>query len=114
MVIFALARSGRISNAAAAVGAYIGAAYWFTSSTSFANPAITIGRMFSNTFAGIAPSSMPAFIAAQIIGGGLGYGAIKLLYPAITPADAARVVIPHPPTSDPRAASGRRSAEDTS
>lgn len=96
MVIFALARTGRTDSAPAAVGAYIGAAYWFTSSTSFANPAITIGRMFSNTFAGIAPSSMPVFVAAQIIGGGLAYAAIRLLYPAITPADAARVVVPHP------------------
>ena len=69
LVIFALARSGRARSAPAAVGAYIGAAYWFTSSTSFANPAITIGRMFSDTFAGIAPSSVPSFIAAQILGG---------------------------------------------
>ncbi len=63
LVIFALARSGRSAPAPAAVGAYIGAAYFFTSSTSFANPAITVGRMFSNTFAGIAPSSVPSFIA---------------------------------------------------
>jgi arsenate reductase len=76
------------------VGAYIGAAYWFTSSTSFANPAITIGRMFSDTFAGIAPSSVPPFIAAQIIGGVLAAGVIKVLYPAITPADAADIVVP--------------------
>src|SRR5215472_5972149 len=66
LVIYALARSGRARTAPAAVGAYIGAAYWFTSSTSFANPAITIGRMFSDTFAGIAPSSVPSFIGAQI------------------------------------------------
>src|SRR5579875_2810128 len=66
LVIFSLARSGRSAAAPAAVGAYIGAAYWFTSSTSFANPAITVGRMFSDTFAGIAPSSAPAFIAAQV------------------------------------------------
>jgi arsenate reductase len=76
------------------VGAYIGAAYWFTSSTSFANPAITIGRMFSDTFAGIAPSSVPPFIAAQIIGGVLAAGVIKVLYPAITSADAADIVVP--------------------
>ena len=69
LVIFALARSGRARSAPAAVGAYIGAAYWFTSSTSFANPAITIGRMFSDTFAGIAPASVLSFIGAQIIGG---------------------------------------------
>src|ERR1039458_4176596 len=69
LVIFALARSGRSRAAPAAVGAYIGAAYFFTSSTSFANPAIVVGRMFSDTFAGIAPSSVPSFIAAEIIGG---------------------------------------------
>jgi glycerol uptake facilitator-like aquaporin len=95
LVIFALARSGRIRSAPAAVGAYIGAAYWFTSSTSFANPAITIGRMFSNTFAGIAPSSAPSFIAAQVIGGILAVGLIRALYPAITPADAADIIVPH-------------------
>ena len=66
LVIFALARSGRSRSAPAAVGSYIGAAYFFTSSTSFANPAITIGRMFSDTFAGIAPSSVPIFVLAQI------------------------------------------------
>ncbi|HJY66184.1 MAG TPA: MIP/aquaporin family protein [Streptosporangiaceae bacterium] len=95
LVIFALARSGRARSAPAAVGAYIGAAYWFTSSTSFANPAITIGRMFSDTFAGIAPSSVPSFIAAQVLGGILAVGAIKALYPAITPADAADIIVPH-------------------
>jgi glycerol uptake facilitator-like aquaporin len=77
------------------VGAYIGAAYWFTSSTSFANPAITIGRMFSDTFAGIAPSSALLFIAAQVLGGVLAAGVIKALYPAITPADAADILVPH-------------------
>jgi glycerol uptake facilitator-like aquaporin len=77
------------------VGAYIGAAYWFTSSTSFANPAITIGRMFSATFAGIAPSSVLPFIAAQIIGGIAAVAIIKALYPAITPADAAAIIVPH-------------------
>ncbi len=95
LVIFALVRSGRARSAPAAVGAYIGAAYWFTSSTSFANPAITVGRMFSNTFAGIAPSSAPSFIAAQVVGGVLAVGVIKALYPAITPADAASIIVPH-------------------
>jgi NADPH-dependent 2,4-dienoyl-CoA reductase/sulfur reductase-like enzyme/glycerol uptake facilitator-like aquaporin len=95
LVIFALARSGRAASAAAAVGAYIGAAYWFTSSTSFANPAITVGRMFSDTFAGIAPSSAPLFIAAQIGGGIAGVLIIKGLYPALTPAQAAGVIVPH-------------------
>jgi len=96
LVIFALARAGRAAAAPAAVGAYIGAAYWFTSSTSFANPAITIGRMFSNTFAGIAPSSAPVFIAAQI-GGGIAAVLLigKVLYPALTPAQAAGAVVPH-------------------
>ncbi|MBV9661615.1 MAG: aquaporin [Acidimicrobiales bacterium] len=96
LVIFALVRSGRAATAPAAVGAYIGAAYWWTSSTSFANPAITIGRMFSHSFAGIAPSSAPAFIAAQVVGGVIGYGVIRALYPAITPTQAAEVVIAHP------------------
>ncbi len=97
LVIFALARTGRTRTAPAAVGAYIGAAYFFTSSTSFANPAITIGRMFSGTFAGIAPASAPLFIAAQVVGGVLAVGVIKALYPRITVAEAAEVVIPHAP-----------------
>ncbi len=94
LVIFALARAGRSASAPAAVGAYIGAAYWFTASTSFANPAITVGRMFSNSFAGIAPSSVPVFIAAQIGGGLAGVLIIKALYPALTPAQAAEAVFP--------------------
>jgi arsenate reductase len=95
LVIFALARSGRSRAAPAAVGAYIGAAYFFTSSTSFANPAITVGRMFSNTFAGIAPSSAPSFIAAQVVGGVLAFGLIRTLYPGVTPDEAADIVVPH-------------------
>ena len=95
LVIFALARTGRSRTAPAAVGAYIGAAYFFTSSASFANPAITVGRMFSATFAGIAPSSAPVFIAAQIAGGAVGLVLIKLLYPRITPDQAATAVVPH-------------------
>ncbi|HEY6789766.1 MAG TPA: MIP/aquaporin family protein [Trebonia sp.] len=95
LVIFALARTGRGSTAPAAVGAYIGAAYWFTSSTSFANPAITIGRMFSNTFAGIAPSSAPVFIAAQIGGGIAGVLLIRFLYPSLSPEQASDAVVPH-------------------
>ena len=81
MVIFVLARTGRSGLTAAAVGAYIGTAYFFTSSTSFANPAITIGRMFSDTFAGIAPSSAPGFVAAQLIGGALGFALVRWFYP---------------------------------
>jgi arsenate reductase len=98
LVIFALARSGRSRTAPAAAGAYIGAAYFFTSSTSFANPAIAVGRMFSATFAGIAPSAVPGFIAAEVIGGALAVGIIKVLYPGVPPAEAAEaadVIVPH-------------------
>jgi arsenate reductase len=95
LVIFALARTGRATSAPAAVGAYIGAAYWFTASTSFANPAITAGRMFSDSFAGIAPSSAPVFIAAQAGGGIAGVVLIRYLYPSLTPAQAADVIMPH-------------------
>ena len=93
-LIFALVRSGRAALSAAAVGAYIGAAYWFTSSTSFANPAVTVGRMFSDTFAGIAPASAPGFIVAQIVGALIGVGLVIALYPdAVMTADDA--VVPH-------------------
>ena len=81
VLIFALARTGRGMLAAPAVGAYIGAAYWFTSSTSFANPAVTVGRAFTDTFAGIAPSSVPAFVVAQAVGLGVGVGLVLALYP---------------------------------
>ena len=92
-LIFTLARTGRAALSAAAVGAYIGAAYWFTSSTSFANPAVTVGRMFSDSFAGIAPSSAPGFIAAQIVGALVGLALIITLYPdAAQTAD--EVVVP--------------------
>jgi len=105
LVIFSLARSGRVSLAPAAVGAYIGAAYFFTSSTSFANPAIDVGRMFSDTFAGIAPSSVPGFVVAQIVGGLLAVAVIRVLYPDITPEEAADAVMPH--SGDPTGADGR-------
>lgn len=85
VVIFALARTGRSHLAAPAVGAYIGAAYFFTSSTSFANPAITIGRMFSDTFAGIAPASALPFIGAQLVGAALGYATVRILFPVAAP-----------------------------
>ena len=81
VIIFGAARSGRSERIAFAVGGYILAAYWFTSSTSFANPAVTVARMFSNTFAGIAPVSVIGFVLAQIVGGGIGYLLIKALYP---------------------------------
>lgn len=93
-VIFALARTGRAALSAVAVAAYIGSAYWFTSSTSFANPAVTTGRIFSDTFAGIAPASAPAFIAAQILGAALGFILIGLLYPGPVPAE--NIVTPNP------------------
>src|SRR3954452_13658952 len=95
LVIFSLARSGRASTAPAAVGAYIGAAYFFTSSTSFAHPAITVGRMFSNSFAGIAPASALGYIVAQLVGGALAVGLIRALYPHVSPAEADDVVVPH-------------------
>ena len=81
LLIFALARTGRGLLAAPAVGAYIGAAYWFTSSTSFANPAVTVGRVFSDTFAGISPGSVPAFVIAQLIGGAIAVGLVRWFYP---------------------------------
>jgi arsenate reductase len=86
LVIFALVRTGRSHLAAPAVGAYIGAAYFFTSSTSFANPAITIGRAFSDTFAGIAPTSVLPFIGAQLVGGAIGWMLVRGLFPAPAPA----------------------------
>jgi arsenate reductase len=81
LVVFGTARAGRTDRVAVAVGGYLVAAYWFTSSTSFANPAVTVARMFSNTFAGIAPGSVPGFVAAQVVGGVLGYALVRLLYP---------------------------------
>jgi glycerol uptake facilitator-like aquaporin len=81
LLIFALARTHRGTLSAPAIGAYIGAAYWFTSSTSFANPAVIVGRVFSDTFAGIAPGSAPAFIGMQLIGGVVGLAAVLILYP---------------------------------
>ena len=86
LLIFSLVRTDRAALAAPAVGAYIGAAYWFTSSTSFANPAVTAGRMFSDTFAGIAPSSAPSFVLAQVVGAAIGAALVLALYPvAVAP-----------------------------
>jgi glycerol uptake facilitator-like aquaporin len=93
IVIFSLARTHRAAIAAPAVGAYIGAAYWFTSSTSFANPAVTIGRIFSDTFAGIAPASVPAFIGAQLVGAVIGVAITLLLFPTVG-RSAGDVVVP--------------------
>jgi glycerol uptake facilitator-like aquaporin len=96
LVIFAPARTRRSAAIPAAVGAYIGAAYFFTSSTSFANPAIAIGRTLSDTFAGIAPASLPGFIIAQLIGAAIAAAVIRILYPDIQPDDTAAVLVPHP------------------
>ena len=95
LVIFALARTKRANAAPAAVGAYIGAAFFFTSSTSFATPAIAVGRIFSDTFAGIAPASVPGFVAAELAGGIAAIVVLRALYPNVTPDEAAQVVLPH-------------------
>ena len=85
LIIFGSLRSNRSDTIAFAVGGYITAAYWFTSSTSFANPAVTVARMFSDTFAGIAPSSVPMFVVMQLVGGALALGPVHLLYPTAVP-----------------------------
>ena len=97
VVIFGVVRSGRTGHVAYAVGGYITAAYWFTSSTSFANPAITIGRTLTDTFAGIAPSSVPLFVLMQFVGAALAVGAVLALYP-----DAQKIAddIAHPDHPD--------------
>jgi glycerol uptake facilitator-like aquaporin len=86
VVIFGSMRTGRTNTIAFAVGGYITAAYWFTASTSFANPAVTIARMFSDTFAGISPSSVPWFVLAQLVGGALAAVVVRYLYPSATTA----------------------------
>jgi glycerol uptake facilitator-like aquaporin len=100
LVIVSLARNGNSAQTPWAVGAYIGAAYFFTSSTSFANPAVSVGRAFTNTFAGIAPVSLPGFIIAELVGGAVGLGLLMLLYP--TAGDVADdLVVPHESTTQP-------------
>ncbi|MGY1617212.1 aquaporin [Geodermatophilus sp. SYSU D00691] len=94
LLIFGLVRAGRASMAAFAVGAYITAAYFWSSSTSFANPMIDIARMLSDTFAGIAPSSVPMFVLMQLVGGAAGVAAVAVLYPRIS-SRAAEAVVPH-------------------
>lgn len=91
-VIFGVVRGGRASTAPFAVGGYIAAAYWFTSSTSFANPAVTVARTLSDSFAGIKPSSTPAFIGAQLVGGLLAVVLARFLYPDLP---ASELVVPH-------------------
>ncbi|GEC05489.1 transport protein [Streptomyces spinoverrucosus] len=87
LLIFGLARAGRLQFAPVAVASYIGAAYWFTSSTSFANPAVTIGRAFTDTFAGIAPGSVAGFIGMQIVGGVVGLALVALIFMPGRPAE---------------------------
>jgi arsenate reductase len=92
IVILGVVRSGRASTAPFAVAGYIAAAYWFTSSTSFANPAVTVGRTLSDTFAGISPSSAPGFVAAQVVGGVLAIALARFLFPDLP---AVELVVPH-------------------
>ncbi|MFI2734377.1 aquaporin [Streptomyces sp. NPDC018711] len=80
LLIFGLARTDRLRFAPVAVAAYIGAAYWFTSSTSFANPAVTIGRAFTDTFAGIAPASVPGFVGMQVVGTAVGLALVAVIF----------------------------------
>ncbi|MEW1646013.1 MIP/aquaporin family protein [Streptomyces sp. NPDC091219] len=96
LLVFGLARSGRDRFAPVAVASWIGAAYWFTSSTSFANPAVTIGRAFTDSFAGIAPASLPAFVAAQIAGAVLGLALVAVLFGCSDPAAGDSVPAPAP------------------
>lgn len=106
LVILGVVRAGRASAAAFAVGGYITAAYWFTSSTSFANPAVTIGRSLTDSFAGIAPSSVPAFIVFQIIGGLAGVALGHYLNPNVPAAD---LIVPHDtPAPTPTPTDGER------
>jgi len=109
LVIFGTVRSGRTDTVAYAVGGYITAAYWFTSSTSFANPAVTIARMFSDTFAGIAPASVSMFVLMQLLGGVVAVGLIKVLYPQPTELaeDLAHSATPAPITDVERHHRGR-------
>lgn len=93
LVVFGVVRSGRAGMAPFAVGAYIGGAYFFTSSTSFANPAVTLARTLSDTFAGIAPGSVPAFVVAQLVGALVGLAAVRALYPRVDES-AGDVVVP--------------------
>jgi arsenate reductase len=89
VVVFGTLRGGRREAVAYAVGGYVTAAYWFTSSTSFANPAVTLARTLSDTFAGIAPASASAFVLAQVVGGVVGLGLLAALHPSQTPAERA-------------------------
>jgi len=102
VLIFGLVRSARAAVAPFAVGAYITAAYWWSSSTSFANPMIDVARMLSNTFAGIAPSSVPMFIVMQLVGGAVAVAVVQVLYPTASEV-ATDVVVPHRQPGQPLA-----------
>ena len=93
VVVFGTLRGAEASRVAYAVGGYIAGAYWFTSSTSFANPAVTLARTVTDTFAGIAPSSVPTFLLAQLLGGALGLGTVALLHPVRRTARPARKAV---------------------
>jgi glycerol uptake facilitator-like aquaporin len=99
LVVFGVARSGRATLAPLAVGAYIAGAYLFTSSTSFANPAVTIGRSLTDTFAGIDPGSIPMFLGAQAVGLVLAWIVVRTLYPMVARV-AGDVVVPHEPDQE--------------
>jgi len=90
LVIFGCARAGRTDAIAWAVSGWIVAAYWFTSSTSFANPAVTIGRTLSDTFAGISPASVPMFVLVQLAGGAIALGLLRVLHPSPSPLETVR------------------------
>lgn len=109
VVIFGVVRSGRSTVAAFAVAGYIAGAYYFTSSTSFANPAVTIGRAFSDSFAGIEPASVPMFIVAQLVGAGLATGVILVIYPRVAQV-AGDVIVPHGGDESANGAEGGGSA----
>ncbi|GHD42720.1 MIP family protein [Streptomyces mirabilis] len=94
LLVFGLTRTDRAHLASAAVASYIGAAYWFTSSTSFANPAVTVGRAFTDTFAGIAPTSVAPFVAAQLVGAAVGLGLVAVVFGRPAPAET-DAVVPH-------------------
>jgi glycerol uptake facilitator-like aquaporin len=95
LVVFGLARAGRSALAPFAVAGWITGAYFATSSTSFANPAVTIGRSLTDTFAGIEPSSVPAFVAFQLVGAALAVVVVRVLYPTVAQV-AGEVIVPHP------------------
>jgi glycerol uptake facilitator-like aquaporin len=106
-VVFGLVRSRNTQVAPFAVGAYITGAYFFTSSTSFANPAVTLARTLSDTFAGIAPSSVPGFVVAQMVGAIIACGVIRILWPAVEGV-AQDVVVPHQAIDGQPATASRR------